>query len=130
MSRILVVDDDDDIRESLASFLEGEGHTVATAQDGLDLIQGLRAPMPELILADIMMPEMDGLEACRVLKNSTKFRHIPILLMSARHLSPREQGAFLQTNRADGYFSKPLQLEALLRRMNEVLGIPEAILRP
>lgn len=80
---VLVVDDNDDIRESLRSFLEDEGFTVATASSGVEAFERLCSGLkPGLILLDVMMPEMSGLEVLQRLRNDSTKADIPVAVMS------------------------------------------------
>ena len=81
---VLVVDDEPDILEFLQYNLEKEGFTVVTASDGEAGIQKAEQENPDLIILDIMMPKMDGVEVCRVLRSRPKFAHTVIAFLTAR----------------------------------------------
>ena len=115
--RILVVDDEQAVRESLRRSLRFNGYEVLTANDGLEAVETVRAENPELLILDIMMPNMDGLEVCRTLRSEGWDR--PILVLTARDgVSDRVSG--LDAG-ADDYLPKPFALEELLARVRSLV---------
>src|SRR3989339_1690894 len=86
---ILVADDEPKNRELLRDLLEADGHSVIEAENGIVVLEKANSEACDVILLDVMMPLMDGLEACRQLKQNPKTRHIPVLIVSA--LSEKEQ---------------------------------------
>jgi CheY-like chemotaxis protein len=104
---VLVVDDDEDIRESLREVLEAEKYAVRTAADGKDALAVLAAatPRPSLILLDLMMPGMNGWELLKVLKADAGFAEIPVVVLSASHS---------RVESATSVLRKPIALETLL----------------
>ena len=84
MSHIFVVEDESKIREVLREYLEKEGHKVTCFERGDTVIPSVKASSPDLILLDIMLPGMDGLEVCRGVR---KFSQVPILMLTARKFS-------------------------------------------
>lgn len=115
--RLLVVDDDSHVRESLALSLEFEGYSVATAPDGERALRTVASERPDLMIVDVMMPGVDGLEACRRLRASGN--RVPILMLTARDgLGDRVTG--LDAG-ADDYLVKPFALEELLARVRALL---------
>jgi len=115
--RLLVVDDDPDVRESLALSLEFEGYSVATAPDGEQALHSVAAETPDLMIVDVMMPGVDGLETCRRLRAAGN--RLPILMLTARDvLGDRITG--LDAG-ADDYLVKPFALEELLARVRALL---------
>ena len=120
---VLVVDDDATIRRLLQITLETEGFTVSTAGDG---VEGLRmaqeAPRPDLVLLDIMMPGMDGLQVCHTLKNDPATQDMPVVLLSAKAQSHDiELGMRVG---ADDYITKPPDLLDLVARVRQLLPVP------
>jgi len=107
---VLVVDDDRDIRETLEEVLVYEGHAVATARDGVDALEKARALRPALILLDLFMPNMDGVEFRRVQREDPQIASIPVVVISA---APGLQDRVRDLDVA-GHLEKPLQIEELL----------------
>ncbi|MGH2795474.1 MAG: response regulator transcription factor [Actinomycetota bacterium] len=119
--RVLVVDDDRVIQQLLEVNLELEGYQVAgTASDGKEAIKMAEDLKPDLILLDIMMPKMDGLEVCRHLKSDPKLAKIPVVLLSARaqDMDIRE-GIEIG---ADAYLTKPFDPVELLDVVGRLLA--------
>ena len=115
--RILVVDDDRAVRESLRRSLAFNGYTVDTAGDGLEALEKVIAGRPDLMVLDVMMPRLDGLEVCRRLRSAGD--DLPILVLTARDtVSERVSG--LDAG-ADDYLPKPFALEELLARLRSLL---------
>ena len=83
MSTILVVDDLPAIRVPIATVLRGEGHKVVCASNGVEALAAVREEVPDLILLDVLMPEMGGLEFLRHLRALPAARHVPVILLSA-----------------------------------------------
>ena len=115
--KILVVDDEQPVRESLRRSLRFNGYEVLTANDGLEAVETVRTENPELLILDVMMPNMDGLEVCRTLRSGGWDR--PILVLTARDgVSDRVAG--LDAG-ADDYLPKPFALEELLARVRSLV---------
>lgn len=123
---ILCVDDEPDILEILKYNLSSEGYNVLTANDGLSAISKAKEIIPNLIIIDIMMPNMDGIEACEKLRADQKFNDTIIMFLTARgedysHVAAYEAGA-------DDYVTKPVKpkvlvskVKGLLRRLKKVI---------
>lgn len=113
MATILIVDDEGPIRDFLAMLLEDAGHHTLRAIHGADALKQAEAERPDLVIADVMMPVLNGTELCRRLKGAPQTRPIPVILMSAA--GPRAaEGAG-----ADAFIAKPFELtemEALVQR--------------
>jgi CheY-like chemotaxis protein len=116
---VLVVDDDPVIQKLLQVNFEMEGYTVLTASDGLEGVERARAENPDVIICDIMMPRMDGLEVTRTLKGDPATAGIPILLLSAK--AQQADVAAGQTSGADDYVTKPFDPLDLLQRVAGLL---------
>jgi two-component system alkaline phosphatase synthesis response regulator PhoP len=117
--RILVVDDEEDIIELLEYNLLKEGYEVKTASNGKQGIDIARTFLPHLILLDVMMPVMDGIEACKKLKEIPELYKTNILVLTARTEEFTEVAAF--DSGADDFISKPIKPKALLSRIATVL---------
>lgn len=115
MSRILVVDDEQDILETLQLILEMEGHAVDTASTGQQAIEKMSAVVPDLVLSDVMMPVMNGLELLKRLKAHPQHRAVPVIITSAGSID----GEALRGSAA--FLKKPVDLDVLLRTVARVL---------
>ena len=117
--KILVVDDEDDILDLLQYNLEREGFEVYLARDGVEALQRAEAAEPDVIVLDIMMPTMDGLEVCRRLREDAHLRHIPILMLTA--LGGEEDHVKGLDVGADIYLSKPISVPVLVSQAKALL---------
>ncbi|MGS2665425.1 response regulator transcription factor [Corynebacterium glucuronolyticum] len=114
--KILVADDEQAVRESLRRSLTFNGYEVVLAEDGAQAVELIEKEQPTLVILDVMMPQMDGLEVCRTLRSTGDDR--PILLLTARDgVSDRVAG--LDAG-ADDYLPKPFALEELLARVRSL----------
>lgn len=117
--RILVVDDEPKNRELLHDILEVNGYTVIEAEDGLEALKKVQSEHCDVVLLDVLMPRMDGLEACKQLKANPETAHIPVLIVSA--LTDREARNFGVDAGANDYLTKPIdRRDVLLRVRNAV----------
>ncbi|MCC5919131.1 MAG: response regulator transcription factor [Cyclobacteriaceae bacterium] len=117
--KVLVVDDEPDIVEILQYNLVKAGYKVETAEDGEQAVAKAIAFQPHLILLDIMMPNVDGVEACRQIKSHTELQHTYVIFLTARSEEYSEVAAF--DVGADDYISKPIKPRALMKRIEAVL---------
>lgn len=117
--KILIVDDEPDIRELLEYYLRKEDFLVYTASNGEEGIAEAVKHRPNLIIMDIMMPVMDGIEACSIIKKMTEFRNTYVVILSARGEEYSEVAGFGAG--ADDYISKPIKPFALISRINAIL---------
>jgi two-component system alkaline phosphatase synthesis response regulator PhoP len=117
--KILVVDDESDIIEFIDYNLKKEGYTVATAMNGEKAIEVAKTFKPDLILLDVMMPVMDGIETCRVLKSDPLFAKTFIVFLTARAEEYSEIAGF--NAGADDYIAKPIKPKVLITRLNAIL---------
>jgi two-component system, OmpR family, alkaline phosphatase synthesis response regulator PhoP len=113
--KVLVVDDDPDIVELLEYNLQKEGYLVQTASDGRQAIEVAKGFVPDLVLLDIMMPHLDGIETARVLRQLPELRSMYILFLTARSEEYSEVAAF--EIGADDYITKPIKPRALMSRI-------------
>jgi len=128
--KILIVEDDKHILKLLEYNLEKEGFQILTSRDGEDALGQARKNHPDLILLDLMLPGMDGLEVCKALKNDTKTASIPVIMLTAKSQeSDKVVGLELG---ADDYVTKPFspreliaRIKAVLRRVKEKDALPE-----
>lgn len=113
--KVLVVDDDPDITELLQYNLEKEGYEVTTAENGKEALETAVKFNPDIILMDVMMPVMDGITACRQLREKPEFRETYILFLTARSEEFSEIAAFEAG--ADDFITKPIKPRALISRL-------------
>ncbi|GJM61907.1 MULTISPECIES: response regulator transcription factor [Persicobacter] len=113
--RVLIVDDESDIREILEYNLTKEGYEVETAKNGKKGIEKAKSFHPHLILLDIMMPDQDGVETCRQLREMSEFQSTFIIFLTARSEEYSEVAAFEAG--ADDFINKPIKPRALLSRI-------------
>lgn len=119
MSKILVVDDEEDIRELLKYNLQKEGFTVDTAENGETCLQMLNQFKPDLIVLDVMMPGIDGVEVCEAIRSSESSKNVLICFLTAR-AEDYSQIAGLEAG-ADDYVSKPIRPKVLVSRIKALL---------
>ena len=116
---ILLVEDNTDLRNYISKMMKRFGHGVLTAEDGLDGWHRARNDLPDIIVSDVMMPRMDGFELVSKVKSEEKTKHIPVILITAKHeLDSKIQG--LKTG-ADDYLSKPVNIRELDARIKNLL---------
>ena len=114
--RVLVVEDEETIRRTLRYNLEREGYAVLEARTGTEALQEARRNRPDLVILDLMLPELSGLEVCRILRQETS---TPILMLTAKS-SETDKVVGLQIG-ADDYLTKPFSLPELLARVGALL---------
>lgn len=117
--KILIVDDEPDIRELIEYNLKKEGYQVYTASNGQEAITEAKRILPDLIILDIMMPRMDGIEACRILRAMNEFKNTFMVFLTARSEEYSEIAGF--NVGADDYIAKPIKPRALTSRINAIL---------
>ncbi|MDE1920573.1 MAG: response regulator [Candidatus Omnitrophica bacterium] len=116
--KILVVEDDRDISELIAYNLQREGYDVACLYDGAQVVDFVRKRKPELIVLDLMLPEIDGIEICRTLKSDASTGHIPIVMLTAKG-EEADVVVGLQMG-ADDYIPKPFSPKVLVARIKAI----------
>lgn len=117
---VLVVDDSRDNRELLLAMMQSQGHVVTQAENGLQALDMVRAEPPDLIISDILMPEMDGFTLCRILKASQSLCRIPFVLYSATYLSEEDMALGMAMGAAR-YLIKPMEPTLFIREINAVI---------
>tara|TARA_R110002050_G_scaffold244268_1_gene380850 strand:- start:5870 stop:6544 length:675 start_codon:yes stop_codon:yes gene_type:complete len=129
--KILLVDDDPDILEFIEYNLEKEGYSVATASNGLEAVKMAKSLVPDLILLDVMMPEMDGVETCAKIRESSELQHVRIAFLTARGEDYSQIAGF--DAGGDDYILKPVKPRVLVSRIKALLrrsGGPEVVKEP
>ena len=117
--KILLVDDEKDILEFLTYNLEKEGYNVVTADNGKKALEIAKRILPDLIILDVMMPEMDGVSTCIEIKKHPKLSDVLILFLTARSEEYSELAGF--DAGADDYIKKPIKPKLLISRVNALL---------
>jgi two-component system alkaline phosphatase synthesis response regulator PhoP len=119
MAKILIVDDEDDIRTLLQYNLEKEGYSVETAENGETALKMVSSFKPDLVLLDVMMPGMDGIEVCETIRSNESYKNTLICFLTARS-EDYSQIAGLEAG-ADDYVSKPIRPKVLISRIRAML---------
>ena len=122
-AKLLIVEDDLDISNMLKIFFNSQNYQVETALRGLDALEMTRHNLPQLIILDIMLPDMDGFEVCRTLRTHTRTSHIPIIFLTQKdERSDKLQGLELG---ADDYITKPFDIDELKLRVQRAIARSE-----
>jgi len=116
---ILLVEDEKDLQAAVKFRLEANGYAVLTASDGQEALDKARTQNPDLIILDLMLPKIDGYKVCRMLKFDEKYKHIPIVMFTAR--AEEEDKRLGREVSADAYITKPFEPEILLDKVKELL---------
>ena len=122
--KILVVDDEVDLVETVRFPLEIEGYNVLVAYNGEEALDRARKENPDLILLDLMLPKLDGYKVCRLLKFDERYKHIPILMLTAK-TQEKDKVLGMETG-ADEYITKPFEMDYLLKKVKEYLSKPDS----
>jgi two-component system, OmpR family, alkaline phosphatase synthesis response regulator PhoP len=117
--KILLVDDEQDILEMIAFNLEREGFEVFTAPNGRKALEVAEANIPDLVLLDVMMPEMDGMDTCREMRDNPQLKNVRIAFLTARNEDYSQIAGF--DAGADDYISKPIKPRVLISRVKALL---------
>jgi len=123
--KILVADDQADVLQLIAVRLKSSGFDVVTASDGQEVLLKVKEERPDLVVLDLMMPKLDGYKACRLLKFDSRYKKIPVLILSAR--SQPEDIKLAQKCGADDYMVKPFDPPAFLGKIKELLAAAESV---
>ena len=117
--KILLVDDEPDILEIISYSLKNVGYNVYTAKNGIQAVKQAEEIEPHLIILDVMMPEMDGIEACEIIRKTQKIKHTLITFLSARGEDYSQIAGF--NAGADDYITKPIKPKILLSKVKSLL---------
>lgn len=121
--KIMVVDDEPDVCEYISIFLEDEGFEVVIANDGDQALKEVQQGEPDLVTLDITMPEKSGVRFYKEMRESEKWRHIPIIIVTG---ISEDFEKFISTRKKvpppDGFFSKPIDRERLLESIKNLIG--------
>ena len=125
--KVLIADDEPDILEIISYNLLKEGYRVETAKDGIDALDKISTFKPDLVILDIMMPKMNGVEVCKIMRSKPEYNDTLIIFLTALS-DESSQIKGLETG-ADDYISKPISPKVLISRVNAIfrrLQLPEA----
>ncbi len=117
---LLIIDDDQNILILVAEYLESEGYTTIQANSGIEGLRQLEIHNPQLVILDVNMPELDGMQTCRMIRANEKFQDIPVLMLTARTdikdmIEARRMGA-------NDYLVKPFSPQVLIQKVLRLLG--------
>jgi len=118
--KILIVDDEADLVETIRFPLEKEGYTVLVSYNGEDALNQARKENPDLIVLDVMLPKLDGYKVCRLLKFDERYKHIPILILTAK-TQEKDKIIGMEIG-ADEYITKPFDIGALMEEIRSYLS--------
>ncbi|MBL4613900.1 MAG: response regulator [Magnetovibrio sp.] len=119
MGKVLIIDDDPDIRELVSVFLEGAGHSVSQAEDGQDGINKASTTRPDLIILDVNMPVMDGIEVMKFLRTTPKTTDIPVIALSAVDVSQIRDD--MHQLGCGAYVVKPIDFDILMGTVRNLI---------
>ena len=123
--KIMVIDDSKTIRRSAEILLHQAGCTVILAEDGFDALENIATQIPDLIFADVFMPRLDGYKTCALLKRSTLYKHIPVIMLTSKDgLFDRARGHSAGSSQ---YLTKPFTKETLLTTIEAHLPSARAV---
>ena len=120
MARILVVDDSPTQLANLVRILEASGHTAITADNGMRGVEVAEAQQPDLVLMDVVMPELNGFQATRKITKNPRTEHIPVILVTTK--DQETDKVWGERQGASGYITKPPNEQELLAKINELLA--------
>lgn len=118
-SRVLVVDDEPDLVRILEFGLKAAGYAVETASDGQEGLKKARESKPDIILLDLMLPKLDGYKVCRLLKFDERYKHIPIMILSAR--TQEGDQTLAHEMGANRFLTKPYEFAEILDHIQALL---------
>lgn len=124
-TRILIIEDEKGLVQSLTWYFNREGYETIAASDGIEGLRKAQTVLPDLILLDLMLPGMGGLEVCRELRAGEKTRQIPIIMLTARAEETDQVEGFAKG--ADDYVTKPFSNKVLLQRVKAILRRSEDV---
>lgn len=118
--KILIADDNENIRDALTYLLEDEGYKLWLAKDGADTLKKMREVRPDILFLDIMMPEINGYDVCRIIKNDPELKHTYVIMLTAKgQVAEQERGKEVG---ADEYIVKPFSPMEILTKVKTILS--------
>jgi len=116
--KILIVDDNENIREALTYLLEDEGHSVSVAKDGAEALRKVREVTPDILFLDIMMPEINGYDVCRTIKNDPDLKNIYVIMLTAKGQADEQERC--KEIGADEYVVKPFSPMEIFAKISNI----------
>ena len=117
--KILIADDNENIREALSYLLEDEGYKLWLAKDGTETLAKVKEVLPDILFLDIMMPEMNGYEVCRIIKEDPRLRNTYVIMLTAKgQVAEQDRGKQVG---ADEYIVKPFSPMEILAKIKHIL---------
>jgi DNA-binding response OmpR family regulator len=120
MARILVIDDDESLLQMMGLILKRAGHEILQRPDGRTGVEAVLSESVDLVIVDVMMPEVNGFQVCTFLKQDARTKHIPVMILTA--LNEAEQRDNAEDAGADAFLTKPVTLEILREEVNDLLA--------
>jgi DNA-binding response OmpR family regulator len=118
--KILIADDNENIRDALTYLLEDEGYKLWLAKDGADTLKKVKEVRPDILFLDIMMPEINGYDVCRIIKNDPELKNTYVIMLTAKgQVAEQERGKEVG---ADEYIVKPFSPMEILTKVKTILG--------
>jgi len=118
MRKLLIVDDEEGVRSLVRMTLESDKYDILEAHTGTDAMNLVREHLPDLVLLDVMLPDISGVEVCRALKSEPETKSVTVVMLTAKAQSADLEEA--EKAGADGYFTKPFSPIALLQRVDKI----------
>lgn len=118
--KILFVDDNPDFVKVIKTRLEANNYSVITISDAKEVFLMAEKEMPDIIIMDIVMPDMDGYQICKLLKQGKKTKNIPIILLTGKELEPQSIQERCSKLGIEGYLFKPIEAKELIAKIEEV----------
>jgi CheY-like chemotaxis protein len=119
--KVLVVDDEESILELVSAVLEGAGYEVVTADSGKECLEKLKTLRPDMVLLDMMMPDMSGRTVCEKIRKDPKTKGLKVAFVTVARFSEVGKGTLSKMNVAD-YITKPFENADLIRRVKKIIG--------
>jgi two-component system, OmpR family, alkaline phosphatase synthesis response regulator PhoP len=116
--KILIADDNENIREALTYLLEDEGHSLSVAKDGAEALRKVREVIPDILFLDIMMPEINGYDVCRTIKNDPDLKKTYIIMLTAKGQADEQERC--KEIGADEYVVKPFSPMEIFAKINNI----------
>jgi twitching motility two-component system response regulator PilH len=120
MKKVLIVEDSPAEMQILTAIMEKHGFTVSVAENGIEAIERAKSLLPNIILMDVVMPEMNGFKATRTLKKTDETSHIPIIMVTTKAQETDRVWAMRQG--VDAYLNKPVEEDELMQNINSLLN--------